>query len=157
MQAMSAALGTLGADSSIKAVAPGGLQALLPAQVPGLSRAGANSSKQKLGAMEMAAAEAAYQAADGGAVTIQIIDAGSYSGLLAMSWNAAGSVPGQAPVTYKSCPGIEQYDRQSRGGSFQIIAAQRFVVKAGGQNVDQKVLRAAMDSVDIDALGRLAR
>ncbi|MCX5795356.1 MAG: YIP1 family protein [Elusimicrobia bacterium] len=156
MQAMSAALGTLGADSSVKAVAAQGLQALLPAQAAGLARAGANSGKQRLGAMEMAAAEGTYRTADGGAVTIQIIDAGSYSSLLSMAWNAAGSMPGQSAVTYKSCPGMEQYDRQSRSGSFQIVAAQRFAVRVNGQNVDQKLLRAAMDSVDLDALGRLA-
>ncbi|MDD5630315.1 MAG: YIP1 family protein, partial [Elusimicrobia bacterium] len=156
MQAMNAALGAMGANSNLKAVAAQGLQDLLPAQAAGLPRSGANSGKQQLGAMEMASAEGTYRGPDGGTVAIQLIDAGSYSSLLSMAWGAAGSMPGSSAVTYKSCPGMEQYDPKTRSGSFQIIAAKRFAVRVSGQNVDQKVLSAAMDSVDLDALGRLA-
>jgi len=157
MQALSSALGALGADANIKAVAPDALKELLPRELPDLRRAGAESALQRLGQLEMAAATGAYEAAAGGKVDIQLIDAGSYSGLLSIARNFAGAAPGQSPVAYKACPGVEQYDRQSRSGSLQIIVAQRFAVKVTGSGVDMKVVRAALDAVDLDALGRLAR
>ncbi|MBI5241806.1 MAG: YIP1 family protein [Elusimicrobia bacterium] len=154
LQAVNAALGALGGASGVKAAAPQSLEALLPAQIPGLTRAGARNGTQKLGAVEMAMAEASYRAESGGAVTVQLIDAAGYSSLISMAMGAGG---GRGALSYKSCPGLEQYDPGSRSGSFQVIAAGRFAVKVSGQNVEQKALRSAMDAVDLDALGRLAR
>jgi hypothetical protein len=73
---------------------------------------------------------------------------------MAMALNAAG-VSG-APA-YKSLPAMEQYDPGTRSGSFQVMAAGRFAVKISGRNVDQKVLREAMDAVDLHKLSALGR
>ena len=111
--------------------------------------------------MEMAAATGNYEAASGGKVEVQIIDAGSYSGLLSMAWgasdidqkNAAGF---KRTTTYKGAKALEEYRKAERSSSIQLIAAQRFAVKVTGRGVDMKAVRAALDAVDLDALGRLA-
>jgi hypothetical protein len=154
LQAVNEALGALGAGAQGPAADTRDLLAALPARIPGLSRTGADRGKQRIGAQDLVTAEAAFQAPDGGTITVQIVDAGSYGGMLAMAFNAAG---GQGALSYKSYPGLEQYDAGSRSGSFQIVAAGRFAVKVTGQDVDGKVLRAAMDAVDLDSLARLAK
>jgi hypothetical protein len=161
MQALSSTLGALGADTSIKAVAPDALKGLLPRELPDMRRTSAESGRQRLGPMEMAAATGTYEDATGGKVEIQLIDAGSYSSLLSMAWgvsdidqeNEAGF---KRSTTYKGAKTIEEYRKAERAGSIQLIAAQRFAVKVTGRGVDMKVVRAALDAVDIDALGRLA-
>lgn len=152
LQTMNAALGAVAQTGGASAVSPESLRALLPEQVAGLARTDASAGKQQLGPMETAMAQASYKAPDGGLVSLQIMDSGGASGLLSMALSAAGS---QGAATYKSFPAAEQYDPGSRSGTFQVLCAGRFAVKVSGQGVDQKVLRSAMDAVDLDALKRL--
>ena len=161
MQALSSALGALGADTSIKAVVPDALKGLLPRELPDLRRTGAESGRQRLGPMEMTAATGTYEAATGGKVEIQLIDAGSYSSLLAMAWGASdidqeNENGFKRSTTYKGAKALEEYRKAERVNLIQLIAAQRFAVKVTGHDVDMKVVRAALDAVDLDALGRLA-
>ena len=152
LQTMNAALGAIAQTGGAAAVSPESLRALLPERIAGLARTDASAGKQQLGPMETAMAQASYKAPDGGLVSLQIVDSGGASGLLSMALSAAGS---RGAATYKSFPAAEQYDPGSRSGTFQVLCAGRFAVKVSGQGVDQKVLRSAMDAVDLDALKRL--
>jgi hypothetical protein len=161
MQALSTSLGALGADTSIKAVLPDALKGLLPKELADMRRTGAESGRQKLGPMEMAAATGTYEAAAGGKVEIQLIDAGSYSGLLSTAWGASdidqeNDTGFKRTATYKGVKTLEEYRKADNSSSIQLIAAQRFAVKVSGRGVDMRAVHAALDAVDLDALGRLA-
>ncbi len=161
MQALSSALGALGADTSIQAVMPDALKGLLPREIPDMRRTDAESGRQRLGPMEMSAATGTYESATGGKIEIQLIDAGSYSGLLSTAWDASNidqrdETGFKRSTIYKGAKTLEEYRKAERAGSIQLIAAQRFAIKVTGRDVDMKVVRAALDTVDLDALGRLA-
>ena len=162
-RAMALALGALGgAGQNSKPVLPKDLEALLPQDIPGLRRAATQSGRQQFGQSQTAAAKADYSAPGGGTLTLAIVDADNYSGMLALAFNA-GKVQREdgtgytRKVVYRDCSGMEGYDNASRSGSVQILAAQRFLVKSSGHGIEDKALLAALDALDLDALGQLAR
>ena len=128
----------------------------------GLRRAAAQSGRQQFGQSQTAAAKADYSAPGGGTLTLAIVDAGNYSGILSLAFNAGKVLREDGSsytrkVVYRDCSGVEGYDNASRSGSVQILAAQRFLVKSSGRGIEDKALLAALDALDLDALGRLAR
>ena len=163
-RAMALALGALGGAAGLnsKPILPKDLEALLPQDIPGLRRAAAQSGRQQFGQSQTAAAKADYSAPGGGTLTLAIVDAGNYSGILSLAFNAGKVLREDGTgytrkVVYRDCSGVEGYDHASRSGSVQILAAQRFLVKSSGRGIEDKALLAALDALDLDALGRLAR
>ena len=57
---------------------------------------------------------------------------------------------------YKGRKGLEKYRTADRSGSASVMAGGRFMVEIKGDNIEPAQLRSAAESIDYDALERLA-
>jgi hypothetical protein len=136
------------------------LQTLLPASLwGGFTRTAVQSSDQKLGPITVAKAKAVYVAPKS-RITLQVFDMGAAGSLAdelkpnAESDNAHGYAKlGLVDGRMTS----EQYDRDAHSGSYGVVVAGRFAVKADGEQVAIGDLQKAVKAIDFDRLEAMAR
>jgi hypothetical protein len=111
--------------------------------------------------MRFSQAEARYENEEGKNVRLKIMDMGSMGAAAAMAsaaW-AMQEFERETESGYERSTklgehrGMEEYDRESRNGTFKIIVAGRFEVELNGNEVDDGELRRAAGELD---LGKLA-
>jgi len=136
------------------------LQTLLPMSLAGgFTRTSAQSSDQKLGPVRIAKAKAVYLARKS-RITLEVLDIGGASALTdnlkpnAQNDNAHGYAKlGLVDGRLTS----EQYDRDAKTGSYGVVVAGRFAVKADGDHVVIGDLEKAVKSVDFERLEAMAK
>ncbi len=162
MEALFKALGEQQQQAPAALVDHRELKALLPAEVKGMKRASASSEKSGAMGMAIARAEARFENGDR-SIEIEILDTGGLGSIGAMSHATWTSVEidretdtgFERTVQYRGFKAMEQYDRQNRTGSIQVLVGGRFIVKAEGSEVPIEAIRAALDAVDLKKLAAL--
>ena len=106
-------------------------------------------------------AEAKY-GADGADMTLSVTDLGplgalaSMSGVLGVNGDEETATSSSKLYQKDGATIAETYDRQSRSGSYGVVVASRFLVKAEGTGLPMASLKAAVAGVDLDHLASLA-
>lgn len=137
------------------------LKALLPGQIGGMSRDGAEGEKVSVMGVHVSEATANYSSPEGGSITIKISDLGSVSGLVGMAtmaWAFAEvdketETGYEKTTTFDGHKAFEKYDNQGRSGELNILIEKRFVVSIEGSDIDMSSLKDAAHTID---LGKLA-
>jgi hypothetical protein len=136
------------------------LKELLPEDLPGMKRTGAEGQKSGAMGFTMSTAEGRYAADDGPNIQITISDVGAMTGMGAMAayaW-AAAEIDSETETGYerttkiKGYRGFEKYDRQNKFGEISLLVAGRFVVEVEGNDVSVDALKEALDKVDLGKL-----
>ncbi len=134
------------------------LKELLPESVAGMDRASHDGKKVGAMGMKFSTAQAQYKKGDE-VLAVSIIDFAGVSYFLASSaaW-ATMEIDEESDKGYKRTTTIdgykafEEYNKQDRKGQVSIIAEGRYIVSIEGRNVDDSVLKAALDAVDVGGL-----
>jgi hypothetical protein len=139
------------------------LKTFLPGTLgSGLTRTSISSAGGQVAGIGGSTVEGQY-GGNGRSVTVDVIDMGSI-GALASLGGAMGISGDQENATSTSRmyqenghTVAEEYDSGSHHGSYTLIAASRFMVKAEGSGVTIAELRSIVKGVDLARLGRLAQ
>jgi hypothetical protein len=139
------------------------LKELLPAGVPGFQRKSASGEKSGAMGMSVSAAEASYEKAGGGRLTLKITDLGGLGGIAAMSHAAWASAEidretdtgYEKTLVHKGFKAMRRYDRGAKGGQMQVFVASRFMVDVEGDGVEDADIEALVGRVDVGKLSTL--
>lgn len=160
-EAASKMLGTLmGGGQVVESVATEQLKPLAPDTLAGLPRTSFAAEKTAAMGLQVSTVRAEY--GDGERrIRLEIVDAGGASGMMGMaSWamvQAEREDDSGWEKTYKDGGNLvhEQWDAQSRHGTYNRIVADRFVVNLEAEQIEMDDLKAAMAEIDTDALAAL--
>jgi hypothetical protein len=120
-----------------------------------------SSAGGEVGGIGASSAEAKYTR-EGHSVTLSVTDMGALAALAGLTGALGVNADQQTADSYSrvyqegSRTVAEDYNRSSHSGSYAIIVASRFMVKAEGSNVAPGDLRNAAKSVDLARLASLA-
>jgi hypothetical protein len=135
------------------------LQTLLPPGLVGFIRTSVENSQQRLGPMNIARAKAVYVAPKS-RITLQVLDMGGAGALTnALKPQALQETErGYAKVAVVDGRlTSESYDREAHSGSYGVVVAGRFTVKADGDHVVIGDLEKAVKAVDFVRLEAMAK
>ena len=161
---MEAAMGALGtALSGGKGVEPVQLDVLkpmLPEKFAGLPRKSQKADRSGVAGLMAAKVEGGYGDDSGKHVDLQITDTGGAAGLMGLAgWAAMGASQESEDDQHiermhKEGNRVVREEISKRGGtnSYSVILADRFVVEARGQGVDEKDIKSAVNSLDLGKL-----
>jgi len=138
------------------------LKELLPGSVQGIKQSDSSGGRTKVMGMDIARAEAKYQAQGDAAeyLSIRIIDMGNVSGPMRMgmaAWAMAEferetDTSYERTTTYKGHKAMEEFDKQAKQGTFHVHVADRFIVEVDGINVSMDAIKKTLDQIDLSKL-----
>jgi hypothetical protein len=150
----------------IEAVPGATLKALLPAELPGMTRSNASAERTQAMGIDTSNAEGQYNATDGSGarVKIKLTDTGTMSGSMRQSMNAwtMGSYSRETDTGYEKtttvngCKGMEKYDTHNKEGSLEILVGGRFIVDVEGYGVPMDAMKQVIDKIDLKKLAAAA-
>lgn len=153
--------GSVVTGSGTPGVAPGALQALLPASVAGYARGDVSSESAGAAGVNTSHAEASYARGDAH-MSVEITDMAAMGGLanLAGALNVNSSRQTATGYEKVSTAGgrtvSEEYDTASKHGKYSVLTG-RFIIEASGDNVSMDDLKGAVNAVGVDRVAGLAR
>ncbi len=139
------------------------LRTFLPEEVAGLRRVDARGRKTGAFGFNVSEATGEYGEAGGPHLEVKITDLGAMGPAAAMAnlgWTATevdseGDGGYERTTTYRGRKGIEEYRTIDKSGSAKVMVGGRFLVEVSGDTLEPAQLKAAIESVDLDALERL--
>lgn len=140
---------------------PGKLAAFLPSRLAGLERTGVESSAGGVGGIGGSQASATYGSGEVTA-SLEVTDLAAMGGFAAMGSALNIQSSHETDTGYERVSTAdgrmvtEKWDKASRSGSYNVIVGNRFVVEAEGQGIDMDDLKAAVASVNLRDLEKLA-
>lgn len=143
------------------------LKAMLPVEIPGMTRVAYSASKKGIEGFSFSNADAEFESDDDdGRLVLSITDIGSIRGfasfgleMLNIEIDEENQDGFQRTGIYK---GFKSYQRHQRSGhgsvtEMLIFAGDRFVVRADATDVDWELVEDVMDSVPVEDLPELAK
>lgn len=149
----------------IEPIEMGILKSMLPAELTGMKRTDASVERNQMMGIDIAVAEARYEAGDGnGSIKIVIMDAGNLSGPMRMGltgwavrqYSRETETGYEKTITYNGYKGMEEYYNNNKNGGLHVFVADRFLVEIEGNQTTMDVMKQAMDKIDIKKLASLA-
>jgi hypothetical protein len=139
------------------------LKAMLPDSIAGgLGRSDVTTAGGQIAGFAGSSAEATY-GSDGHQLTLTVADLGAVGALASFGGALGFSGNKETPTSYSRVSQqdgrtvAEEYDRQSRHGSYAVIVASRFMVTAEGSSISMDDLHNAVASVDVGKLETLGK
>jgi hypothetical protein len=160
--AMNAAGTLMAGGQDVQPVDFHALKDMLPASLPGLTRADARGQSGEAMGMKGSSANATYSDGANASVTLEIADLGSLSGLASLATRFDPKMEKETATGYERTRNLsgqlvhERYDRQSRSGETTVLVGNRFAVTVRGRGVDAGQLTGALQAVDLARLPQLA-
>lgn len=156
-------LGTVlsGGEGQVESVPTDTLKALVPDTLQGLARSSLSAERNAAMGVQVSTTQAEYSAEDGRSLRLEITDAGSMSGMLAMAgWANMESEREDEygyEKTYKADGRMvhERWDKQNNSGEYALVVAGRFTVKVEGNMTDMDSIKAAVNEIDLGQLEAL--
>jgi hypothetical protein len=159
------ALGTLfGGGEKVGTLAPDTLKPFLPETLAALPRATFNVERNTALGIQMSKGTAHYgdaSTAGGQSIDLEVSDLGGLSGLTILAGWAMVQTESESSDGYERSyqkNGMrmhEKWDGASRYGTYEVVIADRFLVKAEGRGLRMDDLKNAVASVDLSALAAL--
>jgi hypothetical protein len=138
------------------------LKELLPESLAGMKRRSSEGSRSKVMGVAASSAEAVYEDGKGGRMKVTITDAGTLTGLaaVAVAWinveiDKEGDSGYERTTTIEGRKAYERYEKATRTGKLDVVAAGRFLVAAESKGLDMKAFRAAIEKIDLAKLEAL--
>lgn len=135
------------------------LKLLLPESVAGLKRVRSEGARSNVMGIASSRTLAAYEDGKGARLEIELIDAGTLTGLasVAFGWihveiDKEGDGGYERTTTLAGRKAFERYSKKDRAGELDVMVAGRFVVSARGTGIDMKTFREALGKLDLDRL-----
>lgn len=136
------------------------LKKMLPERLAGMKRVSHEGERSGVGNMKFSSAQARYE--DGDArLEVSIIDGGGFAGFIAgmAAWSMV-EVDRETEDGYERTTMIdgykayEKYDNRSQGGQISLIIQDRLIVNVEGDNLSERQLKRALESLNLDRLKR---
>ena len=143
-------------------VATDTLKKLLPDSIGGMSRQEYTGSGGQIAGIGGSTVEAKYGSGDK-RVTLDVTDMGEMGAFAALGGALGISGDQETPTSYSKVRQVdgrtvaEEYDRQAHHGSYAVVVANRFLVKAEGNGVSMDDIKAAAGKIDLGDLEALAK
>ena len=138
------------------------LKELLPENLAGMKRRASEGSRSKVMGVASSSAEAVYEDGKGGRLKVTITDAGTLTGLaaVAVAWinveiDKEGDSGYERTTTIEGRKAYERYEKATKTGKLDVVAAGRFLVAAESKGLDMKAFRAAIEKLDLAKLDAL--
>lgn len=150
-----------GNDGNVKALSPDQLKTFLLDQIDGMARSKLSASRNSVMGFQVGHATAGYSRDLGMPISLEIADAGSAKGIMAMAAAMAPEHEEQTDhgydKTYTASGRMvhEKWDTQTRQGEYSLPIGQRYAVGASGQVPGLDHLTAAVHAVDLKKLEAL--
>lgn len=162
-QALGEALGSMfGGDGNVKALEPAQIKAFVPESLEGLTRTNYQAERNTVMGLQVASAKGEYANDEGNAtLRLEITDLGGASGLAMLAGWALVETESESDSGYERVreqDGMrvrERWDGSSRSGEYDLIVAERFMIKLRGQDLDMAQLHAAAEQLDLSGLREL--
>jgi len=139
------------------------LKAMLPDSIAGgLGRSEVTTAGGQIAGFAGSSAEATY-GTDGHQLTLTVADLGAVGALASFGGALGFSGNKETPTSYSRVSQqdgrtvAEEYDRQSKHGTYAVIVASRFMVTAEGSSISMDDLHNAVASVDVGKLETLGK
>jgi len=154
--------GTGANGQAITPTDPEVLKAYLPAGIAGFARGEVSAASGGVGGMTGSNVEAQYARGDS-RLTLTITDLGAAGafGAMANAFNVRSSK--ETGDSYEKMGKVdgrmtqESYDKSARHGEYSVLAGDRFMIQAQGDNVSMDELKAAVAAVNPGRMERLAK
>lgn len=137
------------------------MKALLPSSLRGMERTSFDGQKSGIGKLKAATAEAVYENGDE-EIKISLVDVGGLGMMMStMAGWANVDVDNESDHGYERTTTIDgykafqSYDTDSKSGSVAMIVEDRIIVAIDGDNVTEKQLKKALNTISLRKLKRL--
>jgi hypothetical protein len=150
------------AAGAVQAVPGDTLKGMLPAAVGAFARSEVSSTSAGAAGLGGTNAEGVY-ARGSDQLTLSITDMASAKGLMGMAGAFNVTSSKETATGYEKMGKVdgrmtsEEYDRTAKSGEYSVVVADRFMVKAHGNNVSMDELKAAVSSVGLGQLEGMAK
>lgn len=150
------------ADGGQKAVDPAALQNLLPASIAGWNRTSVESQGAGAAGLNGSNAKAEFQAGDQN-FSLSVTDMGAMGSIATLGGAVNASSSKQTATGYEKTEMQggnmvrEEWDNQSKSGSYSVMVASRFAVEAKGSAPSMDVLKNAVGAIDLGRVQALAK
>lgn len=145
-----------------KAVDPAALQNLLPASIAGWNRTSVENQGAGAAGINGSNARAQFQAGDQ-SFSLSVTDMGVMGNIATLGGAVNASSSKQTATGYEKTEMqggnmvSEQWDNQSKSGSYSVMVASRFAVEAKGSAPSIDVLKSAVGAVNLGQVQALAK
>ncbi len=148
--------------ASLSPIAPDDLKSLLPKSLPGgFAQSDISTSAGGAAGFSFGTAKATYTKGDAH-ITLSLMDMGAM-GALATLGSAFGANASEETATSYSKMGqtdgrmtMEKFDRETKDGTFGVVASDRVMVEAEGTGATMNELKAAVGAIDLGSVEALA-
>lgn len=163
--ALGEALGSLlggGDGKQVEALKPEQLKPFVPEELGGLPRTSYNVERNTVMGLQLATGKGSYRDAAGErTLDLEIVDMGGMSGLAMFAGWALVQSESESDQGYERTyekDGMrmhEQWNNTSRTGSYDVIVADRFLVKLQGRGIEMDDIKSNLNSLDLSDLAKL--
>lgn len=156
-EAIAGMFGALAGGGSVEALAPERLRDFVPESLAQLPRTAISAERNGAVGLQVSQTRATFSNDSGRAVELEISDAGSVKGMLALASMASLEEDKSSDHGYSKTYNTdgrmvhEQWDNDGHG-EYQQIIGERFTVKVSGKVESIDVLKAAFNEIDLDGL-----
>lgn len=161
--ALGEAMGAMfGGGEKVEALRPEQLKPFVPETLAGLSRKSYNVERNTVMGLQIANGTASYSDESGDrSINLEITDMGSTKGLAMLAGWALAESESESDSGYERAyqkDGMrmhEKWDSASGSATYDLVVANRFLVKLKGRGMDMDAVKAAAASLDIKGLAAL--
>ncbi|MGQ0699354.1 MAG: Yip1 family protein [Panacagrimonas sp.] len=162
-QALNEAMGAMfGGGKKVEALKPEQIKPFIPDELADLPRTSYNVERNAMMGFQVASGKASYRDDSGERrLNLEITDMGSATALTMLAGWAAVESQSESDQGYErvyqenGTRVHEQWDTSSRAGTYDLIVAERFVVKLQGNGLDMDDIKKAASSLDLSGLAEL--
>lgn len=165
--AQQAALGQVmgamfGGGEQVEALKPEQLKPFVPETLAGMARSSYNVERNTMMGLQIASGRASYREESGDrSIDLEITDMGSAKGLAMMAGWALAESESESDQGYERVyqqDGMrvhEQWDSSSKSATYDLIVAERFLVKLHGRGLEMDAIKDVAKSLDVQGLAKL--
>jgi hypothetical protein len=152
----------LGGGDKVEALKPEQIKPFVPEKLAGMARSSYNVERNTMMGLQIASGRASYRDDAGErSVDLEITDMGGAKGLgmlagWALTESESESDHGYERVYQHDGSRVhEQWDSASKDGTYDLIVAERFLVKLHGRGLEMDAIKDAAKSLDLGGLAKL--
>lgn len=146
----------------VEALRPEQLKPFVPSELAGMARSSYNVERNTMMGLQIASGRASYRDEAGErSVDLEITDMGSAKGLAMMAGWALAESESESDQGYERVyqqDGMrvhEQWNSSSKSATYDLIVAERFLVKLQGHGLEMDAVKDAAKSLDVQGLAKL--
>lgn len=161
--ALGQAMGAMfGGGEQVEALKPEQLKPFVPETLAGMSRNSYNVERNTMMGLQIASGRASYRSESGEqSLDLEITDMGSAKGLAMMAGWALAESESESDQGYErvyqqdGARVHEKWDSSSKSATYDLIVAERFLVKLQGRGLEMDAIKKAAASLDVQGLAKL--